>query len=156
MTFSNPRYASVKITNPEFMTGCFTQELGVCNGDTISKLQRRLSRASGKLKGTCENKTSENWLMLLFLLVQCVAEWVNYKSLIFHSDSNGIQLWRYIDPEMGPRKLPKFKQPTHDAVKIKDDAIFYIDVEKNEVSVTEDGINHIIGSTLLYLVPCNG
>jgi len=68
------------------------------------------------------------------------------------SDPNSIQLWRYEDPHLGPRKLPAFNKPTEGAVRIEDNAVFCVDVEKNKVELTVNGTRNLIGSQVIYIV----
>jgi len=68
------------------------------------------------------------------------------------SDPNSIQLWRYEDPHLGPRKMPAFNKPTQGAVRIEDNAVFCVDVEKNKVELTVNGTRNPIGSQVIYIV----
>lgn len=69
-------------------------------------------------------------------------------------DPNSIQLWRYEDPDLGPRKLPAFNKPTQGAVRIEDNAVFCVDVDKNKVELTVNGTRCLIGSQIIYIVQC--
>lgn len=68
------------------------------------------------------------------------------------SDPNSIQLWRYEDPHLGPRKMPAFNKPTEGAVRIEDSAVFCVDVEKNKVELIVNGTRKLIGSQVIYIV----
>jgi leucyl-tRNA synthetase len=67
-------------------------------------------------------------------------------------EPNGIQLWRYEDPYLGPRKMPAFNKPTQGAVRIEDDAVFCVDVEKNKIELAVNGTRNPIGSQVIYIV----
>ncbi|XP_038055725.1 leucine--tRNA ligase, cytoplasmic-like [Patiria miniata] len=67
-------------------------------------------------------------------------------------DANRVQILRYDDPELGPRKLPKFQQPLEGRTRIPSQATFSITMETKRVSVSENGKNVDAGSVLVYMV----
>jgi hypothetical protein len=75
-----------------------------------------------------------------------------FSNFFFVSDSNSIQLWRYENPELGPRKMPAFRNPTQGAVRIEDSAVFHADVENKKIEVAVNGTRYPIGSQLVYIV----
>jgi hypothetical protein len=76
----------------------------------------------------------------------------SFLSLNNISDPNRIQLWRYKDPHLGPRKMPAFNKPTQHAVHIEDNAVFCVNVEQNKVELTVNGTRYLIGSQIIYMV----
>jgi hypothetical protein len=48
--------------------------------------------------------------------------------------------------------MPAFNKPTHGAVRIEDNAVFCVDVEKNKVELTVNGTRNLIGSQVIYIV----
>jgi hypothetical protein len=68
------------------------------------------------------------------------------------SDPKSIQLWRYEDPHLGPRKMPALNNPTEGAVRIEDNAVFCVDVEKSKVEISVNGTRNLIGSQIIYIV----
>jgi leucyl-tRNA synthetase len=61
-------------------------------------------------------------------------------------------LWRYEDPELGPRKMPAFNSPTRGAVLIEDDAVFCVNVEKKNIELAVNGTRYPVGSQIIYIV----
>jgi len=48
--------------------------------------------------------------------------------------------------------MPAFNKPTQGAVRIDDNAVFCVDVEKNIVELTFNGTRNPIGSQVIYIV----
>lgn len=56
------------------------------------------------------------------------------------------------DPELGPRKLPKYDDPKAGKVIVETDSRFTIDVEKQDVTFTSNGTKVKVGNTMAYIV----
>ncbi|KAJ9600790.1 hypothetical protein L9F63_001070, partial [Diploptera punctata] len=67
-------------------------------------------------------------------------------------DPSSIQFWRYEDPELGPRKMPTFNNPTAGAVHIEEDAVFKADIENKKVELSVNGTKYPLGSQIIYIV----
>ncbi|XP_023719328.1 leucine--tRNA ligase, cytoplasmic isoform X2 [Cryptotermes secundus] len=67
-------------------------------------------------------------------------------------DPNSIQLWRYDDPELGPRKMPAFNSPTQGVVRIEDNAVFCVNVAKKNIELAVNGTRYPVGSQIIYTV----
>ncbi|CAH1173802.1 unnamed protein product [Phaedon cochleariae] len=63
-----------------------------------------------------------------------------------------IQLWRFEDPLLGPRKIPVFNEPTKNKVVIPPDSIFRVDVEQAKVKLSTGNQLVDIGREVTYLV----
>jgi len=48
--------------------------------------------------------------------------------------------------------MPAFNKPTQGAVRIEDDAVFCVDVEKNKIELAVNGTRNPIGSQVIYIV----
>lgn len=67
-------------------------------------------------------------------------------------DSASVELWRYEDPELGPRKMPEFQKPLAGKVLIEPAAVFSINVDSKEVTISAGKSSHNIGSQIIYVV----
>ncbi|XP_022084467.1 leucine--tRNA ligase, cytoplasmic-like isoform X2 [Acanthaster planci] len=67
-------------------------------------------------------------------------------------DVNRVKILRYNDPDLGPRKMPKFQQPMEGRTGIGSQATFSISLETKRVSVSDNGNNVDAGSVLVYMV----
>lgn len=68
------------------------------------------------------------------------------------TDPTKVDILRFEDPELGPRKLPQYDNPANGKVVIPSDSIFSIDTEKSEVSISSNGKKINVGDTLAYIV----
>ena len=68
------------------------------------------------------------------------------------SDVKRVALWRYEDPELGPRKIPNLEDPEKGKILIDSESVFHIDVDKQSVTVEENGTHFDIGYCLSYIV----
>lgn len=66
-------------------------------------------------------------------------------------DPSTVQLWRYSDPILGPRKVPVFGQPLLDKIQISSCAVFHVDLTAASVKVEESGKMFDLGSQLVYV-----
>jgi hypothetical protein len=94
---------------------------------------------------------------LFFLCVSgnCYYVMITCTHWFFHTqftDPNSIQLWRYEDPELGPRKMPAFNSPIQGAVRIEDNAVFCVDVENKNIELAVNGTRYRVGSQIIYIV----
>jgi len=48
--------------------------------------------------------------------------------------------------------MPAFNKPTQGAVRIEENAVFCVDVERNKVELTVNGTRNPIGSQVMYIV----
>jgi len=67
-------------------------------------------------------------------------------------DVKRVALWRYEDPELGPRKIPNLEDPEKGKILIDSESVFHIDVDKQSVTVEENGTHFDIGYCLSYIV----
>lgn len=70
----------------------------------------------------------------------------------FVLDPNSIQLWRYKNPQLGPRKMPIFDNPTLGVVRIEESAVFHTNFENKEIEVAVNGTRYPVGSQVVYIV----
>ncbi|KAK9875815.1 hypothetical protein WA026_009601 [Henosepilachna vigintioctopunctata] len=74
------------------------------------------------------------------------------KNLKITQDLNSIELWRYEDPLLGPRKIPGFNEPTKDKVVIQKGSTFKVNTELKTIHVSSGGKDIEVGTKLIYLV----
>jgi hypothetical protein len=67
-------------------------------------------------------------------------------------DSAAVQLWRYEDPELGPRKMPEFGKPLAGKVLIEPSSVFSINLDSKEVTISVGKSSHKLGSQIIYIV----
>ena len=78
---------------------------------------------------------------------------MSYIYLFFKNlDPKRISLWRYQDPELGPRKIPTAGDLEKGKVRLSDSVTFHVDLEKKTVATQENGSRFDIGSKLVYTV----
>lgn len=65
-------------------------------------------------------------------------------------DPSKITIWRYSDPEMGPRKIPILENQFGEVVRINADAKFAVNFDTNQVSICEKDLVFNVGSKLMY------
>lgn len=87
---------------------------------------------------------------LINFQIKCLPHYLIHLNNV--SDPSSIQLWRYEDPHLGPRKMPAFNNPTEGAVRIEDNAVFCVDVENSKVEISVNGTRNLIGSQIMYIV----
>jgi leucyl-tRNA synthetase len=104
---------NLNLINNQPHTGLFQVSCPILDGDTASKVVRRLIRIERTLK-----------------------------------DDSKIQLWRYEDPDLGPRKMPSLELPLEGKLLVSNESKFKIDMDKQKVSI--DNID--LGKILIYRV----
>ena len=67
-------------------------------------------------------------------------------------DVNRVKILRYTDPELGPRKVPKFQQFADGKTSIAANATFSISLDTKRVAVSENGKSADAGVALVYMV----
>lgn len=67
-------------------------------------------------------------------------------------DPARVDILHFDDPVLGPRQLPKFDDPKFGKVVISPESTFSIDLEKNEITVSQNGSKLNVGDTLAYIV----
>ena len=70
----------------------------------------------------------------------------------FFLDPKRVSIWRYEDPNLGPRKIPTCEDLERGKVRLADSASFVVDISNNCVKVQEDGSSYDIGGRLVYMV----
>ncbi|XP_072026389.1 leucine--tRNA ligase, cytoplasmic-like [Amphiura filiformis] len=65
---------------------------------------------------------------------------------------NRVEIMRYTDPDLGPRKLPKFDKPLEGKTGISTKATFSIEPETKKVTVSDNGTTIDIRGILVYIV----
>lgn len=63
---------------------------------------------------------------------------------------NSIQLWRFTDPVLGPRKIPVIGDYTSKCTALENAAVLRVDVTANKVELASNGKNIDLGTQLLY------
>ncbi|KAL5242259.1 hypothetical protein ACI65C_009669 [Semiaphis heraclei] len=67
--------------------------------------------------------------------------------------SNKISLWRYKDPNLGPRLIPNYIQPTENSVMMTPKTLFFIDTEKKIIEYGDSpSKKQLLGDSIIYLV----
>lgn len=67
-------------------------------------------------------------------------------------DLNALNIWRYEDPILGPRKIPNLNEPFK-GKQLLEDGIFEINAEKNEIILETDGATKLnVGTSFIYVV----
>lgn len=69
-----------------------------------------------------------------------------------NTDPARVDILHFDDPVLGPRQLPKFDDPKFGKVVISPESTFSIDLEKNEIMVSQNGSKLNVGDTLAYIV----
>eukprot|EP00058_Branchiostoma_floridae_P025970 XP_002611460.1 hypothetical protein BRAFLDRAFT_63907 [Branchiostoma floridae] len=67
-------------------------------------------------------------------------------------DATQIKLMRFDDPNVGPRSIPVFNQPEKGKTAIPESSVFTVNLETQNVSLSENGKSVDVGRTLVYLV----
>ncbi|XP_071951783.1 leucine--tRNA ligase, cytoplasmic-like [Antedon mediterranea] len=65
---------------------------------------------------------------------------------------NKVTLYYYDNPELGPRSMPRYDQPTAGKTTIPMNGIFNIDVNNKLVTMTQNGSSKSIGTQLVYII----
>lgn len=66
------------------------------------------------------------------------------------ADVTGIKLWRYKDPELGPRKIPVFGDYETKCALLDNGSVFRVDVVANKAQLVDNGKNIDLGSQMVY------
>ncbi|XP_037070028.1 leucine--tRNA ligase, cytoplasmic-like isoform X2 [Pollicipes pollicipes] len=67
-------------------------------------------------------------------------------------DGSRVTLMRYTDPELGPRRVPVFGEPTAGREPLPNDVTFHIDTAQGRVTCSRQGRPLPIGDQLVYIV----
>lgn len=68
------------------------------------------------------------------------------------TDSNKVELWRWEDPELGPRKVPSCSSPLQGRVNMSKTDVILVHLESNTVSVQNNGKQIKLGESVTYVV----
>lgn len=68
-----------------------------------------------------------------------------------YSDLGGLSIWRFEDPNVGPRRFPKFDDFKSGKVPLET-GVFSVNVDTNEVFLTTSDSRKEIGTQLIYVV----
>ena len=68
------------------------------------------------------------------------------------ADGCRVRLLRYVDPELGPRQMPVFGDPSAGKEPLGDDVTFHIDTAARRVTCRRGGEPLPIGDQLVYIV----
>merc|ERR1711911_169913 len=67
-------------------------------------------------------------------------------------DPKQIVLWRYEDTLLGRRVVPTMEEPLKGKVAVSSGSVFHVDIDKQCVTVEDNGAHFDVGSCLAYLV----
>lgn len=67
-------------------------------------------------------------------------------------EPSDVELWRYEDPVLGPRLIPKFASPKEGKSRINNSAIFRCDFESDSLFIEDTGKQIPIGRAIIYIV----
>ncbi|XP_075235373.1 leucyl-tRNA synthetase [Lycorma delicatula] len=67
-------------------------------------------------------------------------------------DINKVELWRWKDPVLGPRKFPGFNAPTQGRILLEKNEKFIVDLNSNLVSVENNGGTIQLGESIAYII----
>uniref|UniRef100_A0A671S1A9 Leucine--tRNA ligase, cytoplasmic n=1 Tax=Sinocyclocheilus anshuiensis TaxID=1608454 RepID=A0A671S1A9_9TELE len=67
-------------------------------------------------------------------------------------DLSKVQLMRFEDPLLGPRRIPVLGKEEEGKLPISNSSVFHINLEENKVHMSDNGLKMDIGDTLIYLV----
>lgn len=68
------------------------------------------------------------------------------------TDSNKVELWRWEDPELGPRKMPNCSTQLQGRVLMPNTDVLHVHLELNTVSVQTNGKLMKLGESVTYVV----
>uniref|UniRef100_A0A672T7K1 Leucyl-tRNA synthetase 1 n=1 Tax=Sinocyclocheilus grahami TaxID=75366 RepID=A0A672T7K1_SINGR len=63
-----------------------------------------------------------------------------------------VQLMRFEDPLLGPRRIPVLGKEEEGKLPISNSSVFHINLQENNVHMSDNGLKMDIGDTLIYLV----
>lgn len=77
---------------------------------------------------------------------------MGFLNIFFITDPQTVQLWRFEDPVLGPRKLPDFEESTKGKILIPTDSVFKVNMIEKQVEVVSGSKTFDVGTYLSYLV----
>jgi hypothetical protein len=129
------------------------QNLHMINKATISYTDSYLGiYRNNKLNSLAELYECEMTFVMFRLYVPILNRYFHWFFHTQFTDPNSILLWRYEDPELGPRKMPAFSSPIQGVVRIEENAVFCVDVENKNIELAVNGTRYPIGSQIIYIV----
>lgn len=68
------------------------------------------------------------------------------------TDSHKVELWRWEEPELGPRKMPNCTNPLQGRVLMSNTDTVHVDIDSNTVSVQNNSKLIKLGDSVTYVV----
>lgn len=136
--FSSKPAVQVILDNPVQMSGLFRVNIGICDGDTVKTVLEKVAKVI-ELKG----------IMGVLTLTNRTDSKISFD---YFTELIGLKIWRFDDPIMGPRKIPRCNDYKEGKI-LLESGTFKIDVAKNEtyLDTVEAGTVNI-GTHFVYVV----
>ncbi|XP_039295414.1 leucine--tRNA ligase, cytoplasmic [Nilaparvata lugens] len=67
-------------------------------------------------------------------------------------DASKVELWRWEDPILGPRKFPAFNDPTSGRVRLESNTQLIVNVDAKSIAIQNNGKQISLGESITYLV----
>lgn len=136
--FSSKPAVQVILDNPVQMSGLFRVNIGISDGDTVKTVLEKVAKVI-ELKG----------IMGVLTLTNPTDSKISFD---YFTELIGLKIWRFDDPIMGPRKIPRCNDYKEGKI-LLESGTFKIDVAKNEIyldTVEAGTVN--IGTHFVYVV----
>ena len=143
---------SIKLVNPQPMSGLFETKLPIYGGDDKTKVLTRIMKTDrSKMKGTTLSLSPTLSLSLVeeHIFFKCI--YLSNMCMIF-ADISQIKLVMYEDPIKGPRAIPDMNNIEKGKVVVPDNATFQVNVADGKVTIQSNGKKVDFGQTLVYIV----
>lgn len=73
-------------------------------------------------------------------------------SNVVFSDAAQVELWRWEDPDLGPRKIPNCNTPLQGRVQLAKTDVLTVNLETKTISVQSNGKSVQLGDSVTYVV----
>ena len=83
-----------------------------------------------------------------YYVIKCLTNLYSFISL----DPASVRILRFLEPEVGWRKIPDMNRPEEGKVEVKGDSTFHIDTESGAVTVTEGSTKLPVGPKMVYML----
>lgn len=142
MTFGNKPGVNLTFVNPTPHNSLFTHILPVHDKDTTEKVVARIIKLDKGIKSEYNVCHGQNIIFVVNLLILSV----------YLSGTQAVELWRYVDPALGPRTIPNLNSPLAGKEQVPTSAVFNVDVSAGVVEVLINGKSIAVGSQIVYIV----
>lgn len=115
VNFSAEPAVAVSVVNPTPLSGLFSVNIDLADGDTVDRVKAKIAKEIKAIK-----------------------------------DVSCLKLWRYLDPVMGPRKIPSIGDHETKCAILENTCVLKVDTNINKVELVNNGKNIDLGTQLIY------